>query len=51
VGGIGAAVLGGIADGSGIQFVYRLCAFLPLIGLLTALLPNIDGPRRHKAAT
>jgi len=42
VGGIGAAVLGSLADASGIEFVYRLCSFLPLIGLLTALLPNIE---------
>jgi len=42
VGGIGAAVLGGIADRSGIHFVYQLCSFLPLVGLLTTLLPNIE---------
>lgn len=42
VGGIGAALLGSLADASGIEFVYRLCSFLPLIGLLTALLPNIE---------
>jgi FSR family fosmidomycin resistance protein-like MFS transporter len=50
VGGIGAAVLGSIADRSGIQFVYQLCAFLPLIGLLTALLPNIESGTRNTAA-
>ncbi len=41
MGGIGAAVLGELADFTSMQFVYRLCAFLPFIGLLTALLPNI----------
>jgi FSR family fosmidomycin resistance protein-like MFS transporter len=41
MGGIGAAVLGELADVSSMQFVYRICAFLPLIGLLTAFLPNI----------
>ena len=41
VSGIAAAFLGGIADRMGIDFVYRLCAFLPLIGLLAAFLPNI----------
>jgi FSR family fosmidomycin resistance protein-like MFS transporter len=41
VGGIGAAVLGGLADRTSIDFVYRLCSFLPLIGLATALLPNL----------
>ncbi len=40
-GGIGAAVLGQIADATSIGFVYKLCAFLPLIGLLTIFLPNI----------
>ena len=42
VGGISAAVLGGLADRSGIDFVYQLCSYLPLIGLLTALLPNLS---------
>jgi FSR family fosmidomycin resistance protein-like MFS transporter len=40
MGGIGAAVLGRIADATSIEFVYRVCSFLPLIGLLTAFLPN-----------
>jgi FSR family fosmidomycin resistance protein-like MFS transporter len=39
-GGIGAAVLGGLADSMGIDLVYHVCSFLPLIGLLTALLPS-----------
>lgn len=39
--GIGAAVLGKVADAYGIVFVYRLCSFLPLIGLLTAFLPDL----------
>ena len=51
VGGIGAAVLGSLADRSGIHFVYQLCSYLPLIGLLTALLPNIESTARNKAAT
>ena len=42
MGGIGAAVLGHIADVTSITFVYRLCAYLPAIGLLTGLLPNLD---------
>ena len=49
MGGIGAAVLGKLADATSIEFVYRVCAFLPAIGLLTAFLPNLDaesaGPR------
>ena len=40
--GIGAAVLGQVADRTGIEFVYRLCAFLPAIGLLAAFLPDIE---------
>ena len=39
--GIAAAVLGRLADRAGIESVYRICAFLPLIGLLTAFLPNL----------
>jgi MFS transporter, FSR family, fosmidomycin resistance protein len=41
MGGLGAAVLGWLADQTSIGYVYRVCAFLPLIGLLTALLPNL----------
>ena len=42
MGGIGAAVLGHIADLTSIVFVYRICAWLPAIGLLAGLLPNLD---------
>jgi FSR family fosmidomycin resistance protein-like MFS transporter len=41
MGGLGAAVLGQMADGIGIEAVYRLCAFLPAIGLLAAFLPDV----------
>ncbi len=44
--GIGAAVLGALADRTSIEFVYRLCAFLPAIGLLTAFLPNLSAEAR-----
>jgi FSR family fosmidomycin resistance protein-like MFS transporter len=50
MGGIGAAVLGRLADATSIEFVYRLCAFLPLIGLLAGLLPNVEGPHHRGAA-
>jgi FSR family fosmidomycin resistance protein-like MFS transporter len=40
MGGLGAAVLGVLADWTNIEFVYRLCAFLPALGLLAALLPD-----------
>ncbi len=42
MGGIGAAVLGELADFTSIEFVYRVCAFLPLLGLFTGFLPNIE---------
>jgi FSR family fosmidomycin resistance protein-like MFS transporter len=41
MGSVGAAVLGWLADLYGISFVYALCAFLPLIGLLAAFLPDL----------
>ncbi len=41
MGGIGSAVLGELADKTSIFFVYQVCAFLPLLGLLTGLLPNL----------
>ena len=47
MGGIGAALLGELADATSIEFVYRVCAFLPAIGLLTAFLPNIERPKAH----
>ena len=47
IGGIGAAVLGGLADQHGIEFVYRICAFLPLIGMVAAFLPNIEHNNRR----
>jgi FSR family fosmidomycin resistance protein-like MFS transporter len=46
MGAVGAALLGRMADEMGIAAVYRACAFLPLIGLLTALLPDL---RRGRA--
>ena len=42
MGGIGSAALGLLADRAGISFVYEVCGFLPLIGLLTAFLPNLE---------
>lgn len=42
VGGIGAATLGYVADNHGIDFVYNFCSFLPLIGILTILLPRVE---------
>jgi FSR family fosmidomycin resistance protein-like MFS transporter len=42
LGGLGAAALGELADHVGIRSVYAACAWLPIIGVLTALLPNIE---------
>jgi FSR family fosmidomycin resistance protein-like MFS transporter len=50
IAGVGAAALGELADLTSIEFVYRVCSFLPLIGLLTAFLPNIEGSRARAAA-
>jgi FSR family fosmidomycin resistance protein-like MFS transporter len=46
--GLGAAVLGELADRIGIDAVYRICAFLPLIGLLAVLLPDLEPPARGR---
>jgi MFS transporter, FSR family, fosmidomycin resistance protein len=45
--GIGAALLGELADIKGIEFVYHLCAYLPAFGILTMFLPDIE---KRKAA-
>jgi len=42
MGGLGAAVLGWLADATSIEFVYRICAFLPLLGILTVFLPDVE---------
>jgi len=45
MGGIGAAVLGALADATSITYVYKVCAFLPAIGLLTVFLPNFKSKK------
>ena len=45
MGGLGAAVLGLLADHTSIDFVYRVCAFLPLLGVVAVLLPSIERRR------
>jgi FSR family fosmidomycin resistance protein-like MFS transporter len=49
MGGLGAAVLGLAADRFGIDFVYRVCALLPLLGLLAVFLPDVRPPEQIKA--
>ena len=48
IAGIGSAVLGHLADHLGINYVFQVCAFLPLLGLLTAFLPEVE-PKRKAA--
>jgi MFS transporter, FSR family, fosmidomycin resistance protein len=48
MGGLGSALLGILADHKGIIYVYQVCAFLPLIGLLTGFLPDIGGRKPVK---
>jgi FSR family fosmidomycin resistance protein-like MFS transporter len=45
-GGLGAALLGQLADVASIELVFKVCSFLPAIGLLTWFLPNIEPDRR-----
>jgi FSR family fosmidomycin resistance protein-like MFS transporter len=45
LGGIGAAILGVMADTVGLEQVYRICAFLPAIGFLAIFLPDIEQRR------
>jgi MFS transporter, FSR family, fosmidomycin resistance protein len=47
--GVGAAAFGWLADITSIDFVYQICAFLPLIGILTVLLPDLGRPTRAVA--
>jgi MFS transporter, FSR family, fosmidomycin resistance protein len=46
IGGLGAAVLGKIADHTGLAFVYQVCALLPAIGLLAVFLPRMPRAAR-----
>ncbi len=47
LGGLGAAVLGGLADHTSIDFVYKVCSFLPALGLLTGFLPDMNKSHRN----
>ena len=48
MGGLGSAVLGKLADMTSIALVFKICAFLPLIGVLTAFLPDLDVKRLNR---
>ncbi|MBF4467193.1 MFS transporter [Flavobacterium sp. LC2016-12] len=45
MGGLGSAVLGKLADLTSIEYVFRICAFLPLIGVIAGFLPNIESKK------
>ncbi|MCF0049673.1 MFS transporter [Dyadobacter sp. LJ53] len=45
IAGIGSAILGSVADKTSIEYVFWICSFLPLIGLLTGFLPNLEKSR------
>jgi FSR family fosmidomycin resistance protein-like MFS transporter len=49
MGGLGAAVLGVLADHTSIDFVYRVCSFLPALGLLAVFLPDLRRPAQSSA--
>jgi FSR family fosmidomycin resistance protein-like MFS transporter len=46
MGGLGSALLGKLADSTSINYVFHICSFLPLIGILTAFLPNIGARKK-----
>ncbi len=48
MGGLGSALLGMLADKTSIDYVYHVCAFLPLIGVLTVFLPDIGTKRKAR---
>jgi FSR family fosmidomycin resistance protein-like MFS transporter len=50
LGGLGAAVLGHVADLQGISFVYTLCSYLPALGVVVWFLPNVDKEQRTAKA-
>jgi FSR family fosmidomycin resistance protein-like MFS transporter len=50
MGGLGAALLGRLADLDGIGYVYQLCAYLPLIGVVALLLPDVEPARKRAKA-
>lgn len=49
MGGLGSAILGNLADRTSIEYVFRICAFLPLIGIITGFLPNVESSKPQSA--
>ena len=50
MGGLGAAALGHLADVTSIGYVYEVCAYLPLLGLVAILLPDVERKKRPALA-
>ena len=50
MGGLGSALLGHLADLTSLKFVFEVCSFLPLLGLLTGFLPNLEAPGPKETA-
>jgi FSR family fosmidomycin resistance protein-like MFS transporter len=48
MGGLGSALLGKLADETSVGYVFKVCAFLPLLGIITGFLPNIEQPKKAK---
>lgn len=48
MGGLGSALLGKLADAKGVIYVFKICAFLPLLGIVTAFLPNLSPASQKK---
>jgi FSR family fosmidomycin resistance protein-like MFS transporter len=46
MGGLGSALLGKLADITSVGYVFKVCAFLPLLGIITGFLPNIEQPKK-----
>jgi len=50
MGGLGSALLGMLADHTSINYVFKVCAFLPLIGIATWFLPDLEKKKRSIAS-
>jgi FSR family fosmidomycin resistance protein-like MFS transporter len=48
MGGLGSALLGKLADETSLTYVFKVCAFLPLLGIITGFLPNIEQSKKAK---
>jgi MFS transporter, FSR family, fosmidomycin resistance protein len=46
MGGVGSAALGILADHTSLEYMFLVCSYLPLLGLLTAFLPHLPGSRK-----